>query len=65
MDTLRESSHATPLCRSPLGNEAALFPRKKDTVFKFIHVFRLGCVGMAGREVERVILQITVDGITD
>lgn len=38
---------------------------KKDTVFKLIHVFRLGCIGVAGRETDRVILQVIVDGVTD
>ena len=38
---------------------------KKDTVFKLIHIFRLGCIGVAGRETDRVILQVIVDGVTD
>lgn len=37
----------------------------KDTVFKFIYVFRLGCISVAGRKVEGVILQIIMDGIVD
>lgn len=42
-----------------------LFYCKKDTIFKFIHVFRLGCIIIAGRKVEGVILQVIVDSITD
>ena len=38
---------------------------KKDTVFKLIHVFRLGCISVARREAEGVILQVIVHGIVD
>lgn len=37
----------------------------KDTVFKFIHVFRLGRISVAGRKVEGVIVQVIMDGVTD
>lgn len=41
------------------------FYHKKDTVFKFIHVFRLGGISVAVRKVEGVILRVIMDGITD
>lgn len=41
------------------------FCHKKDTVFKLIHVFRLGCIGVAGRKIDRIILQVIVEGVTD
>lgn len=41
------------------------FCGKKDTVFKLIHVFRLGCIGVAGRKTDRIILQVIVEGVTD
>lgn len=37
----------------------------KDTVFKSVHVFRLGRISIAGRKVERVILQVILHGIAD
>lgn len=39
--------------------------RRRKKVFKFIHIFRLGCISMAGRKEEGVILQVIMDGITD
>lgn len=41
------------------------FDCSKDTVFKFIHVFRLGGVSVAGRKAEGVIVQVITDGVTD
>ena len=41
------------------------FRCKKDTVFKLIHIFRLGSIGMAGREIDRVTRRLIVDGVTD
>lgn len=37
----------------------------KDTVFKLIHVFRLGGISVAGRKVEGIILQVVMDGVID
>lgn len=37
----------------------------KDTVFKSIHVFGLGCISVAGRKVEGVLVQVILHGIAD